>query len=97
MCLGLISLNLLKEAIPIILAKVICDAESGMAKILKLKKEFIKSIMWLEEKLNKIIIWVKRIDKAGTGFIFDICEPIVFTIFCENSKAPIPINNEPKK
>ena len=39
----------------------------------------------------------KGVDKAGTGFIFDIYEPIVLTIFCENSKAPIPISNEPKK
>ena len=31
--LGFTSLNLLREAIPIMLAKVICDAESGIAKI----------------------------------------------------------------
>jgi hypothetical protein len=37
---GLTSLNLLKDAIPIILANVICDADKGMAKILKGRIKF---------------------------------------------------------
>ena len=31
------------------------------------------------------------------GLIFDICEPIVLTIFCENKKAPKPIRTDAKK
>lgn len=42
-------------------------------------------------------ICVKRIAKAGTGLIFDICEPIVLTIFCENKYAPNPIKIDAKK
>ena len=38
------------------LAKVICDADSGIAKISNGKNKFIKLIMLLEEKLNKIKI-----------------------------------------
>ena len=53
-------------------------------------------ISW-EEKQSKIIICVINIAKAATGLILEICEPTVLAIFWENSKAPIPINNDPKK
>ena len=42
-------------------------------------------------------ICVRRIAKAGIGLMFEICDPTVLTIFCENNKAPIPIKNDPKK
>ena len=42
--MGFTSLNLLKDAIPMILANVICDADNGIAKISKGKKEFKKLI-----------------------------------------------------
>ena len=81
--MGFTSLNLLNDAIPIILAKVICDAESGIAKIWNGKYVFNTLIVKLEEKLNNINICVRSIAKAGIGLIFDICEPIVLMIFCE--------------
>ena len=46
---------------------------------------------------NNIKICVRSIAKAGTGFILDICEPIVRTIFCENNNAPNPIKSDVKK
>ena len=94
---GLTSLNLLKEAIPIILAKVIWDADSGMANNSNGKNKLKLSIIKLEEKVNKISIWVSSIAKAGIGLMFEICEPIDFTIFCEKIKAPTPIKSDPKK
>ena len=95
--MGFTSLNLLNDAIPIILAKVICDAESGIAKIWNGKNVFNVLIVWLEEKLNSINICVNSIAKAGTGLILDICEPTVLTIFWENKNAPNPIKRDEKK
>ena len=42
--MGFTSLNLLKDAIPMILANVICDADNGIANILNGKIEFKKLI-----------------------------------------------------
>ena len=95
--MGFTSLNLLKDAIPMILANVICDADNGIANILNGKIEFKKLITIWEEKEIKIMICVINIAKAPTGFILDIWDPTLWAIFCENNKAPIPINNDPKK
>ena len=65
------------------LAKVMCDAESGIANIWNGKILFNKSIKKLDEKLDNIIICVKSIAKAGIGLILEICEPTLFTIFFE--------------
>lgn len=94
---GFTSRNLLNEATPIILANVIWDAESGIANIFRGSNELIWLINKSEEKLNKITIWVNKIDKAETGLILEICEPTLWAIFCDNIKAPNPINNDPKK
>ena len=94
---GFTSRNLLNEATPIILANVIWDADSGIANISRGSNELIWLINKSEEKLNKITIWVNKIDKAETGLILEICEPTLWAIFCDNIKAPNPINNYTKK
>ena len=94
---GFTSLNLLKDATPIIPANVIWDADNGIAKISKGKTWFILLIKISEEKLSNMKICVNKIANAEIGFIVDIWDPTLWTIFWEKIKAPKPIRKEPKK